>query len=558
MRSSRLLRSLGFVLLLGFGPPALADRLSELPVSWQPQLQALPETDTGGAEPAVKAALETTRSELNALLGEPGSSATELAAAFGQLGNLYQLYEIHTLADICYGNAGVLEPDNVRWPYYRAYLALVDGRIRQAIEGFERVQQLDPDYPVLPLRLGQAWYEANEMAKARPQLLEAAGVPGLRAAASYYLGQMALLERDYAAAQQYLQEVLVIDPLASRAHYPLARAWRGLGETDQARRHLALKGDREPQVEDPLLAELNALRRGARPAYIKAMKAVQQGGYDQAVGLFREGLNRDPGNLNARVSLARALYLSGRPDQARRELEGVIKAQPNHLLALFLMGVLVDLEDAASEAASYYERVLERDPRHAGAHFFLANQLLKQGQFRAAAKAYESAVLSGSENPFAGLYRLVALHHAGEPDGRILQLLKQELGRRPEFPMLEYARVRLLALSRDPVVSDPAAALSRARALAMSAPFPPYLEALALALAATGDWEQALGLLESAGAGAPGMGFGPMQPRASSILDAIREKRLPRDPWPPADPLLHPGPVDAMAVFREYPSAVPF
>jgi len=545
-------------MLSGMSVLTVADGVSELPASWQATLQMLPETDISGAEPAVRATLEDARNSLESLLADPRRDETAVAVAFGQLGNLYQLYDVHTLAAICYRNAQALDPGNIRWPYYAGYLALEDGRLQQAVKHLQQAQHLSPDYPALPLRLGQVRYELNEMEKARPLLSRAVAIPGLRDAARYYLGQMALLQRDYAAAKRYFQGVLASDPQATRAHYPLARAYRGLGEKEQAREHLALRGDRMPQVEDPLILELNALRRGARPSYVKAMQAVEQGAYEEAVGLFREGLNRDQGNRNARASLARALYLSGRPDQARSELEGVLKIQPDHLLALFLMAVLRDLEGAASEAAASYERVLERDPRHAGAYFFLANRLLKQGQFSAAATAYESAVRSGSENPFAGLYRLVALHHAGEPDERILQLLEQEQGRQPQFPMLEYARIRLLALSRDPAVSDPAEALSRARALAMSAPFPPYLEALALALAASGDWDQAQSLLESAGGGAPGPGFGPVPPRPSSTLEGIREKRLPRDPWPAADPLLHPGPVDVMAVFREYPAAVPF
>ncbi|HEB95957.1 MAG TPA: tetratricopeptide repeat protein [Sedimenticola thiotaurini] len=551
-----LVRLLGAVAWLVIAVPAVADLLSEPPPAWRDRLQAVPEADIAGAEPAVQGALREARSEVGRLLGAATAApAEELAAAYGHLGNLYQLYDVHTLADLCYRNARVLDPGDRRWPYYQGYLALQDGRLQQALDHFDGLARRQPDDPLLALRRGQAWYELNRLERARPLLEQAARVPGLEAAARYYLGQMALQARDYAGAKRQLQRVLALDPAADRVHYPLARAWRGLGETERARQHLARRGQRMPAVDDPLLQRLDALRRGARPLYGRALKAVEQGDYDAAVTLFREGLQRDPDNPDARVSLARALFLSGRPGRARQQLETVLQQHPEHPLARFLRGVLNDLDGAGEAAIDDYRRVIAGDSGHAGALFFLANRLLRAGRFRQAAEAYAGSLDGGMENPFAGLYRLVALHHAGEPDAALLPALRREIERQPGFPVLEYALVRLLALSRDPAVRDPAAALARARSSLAVTPFPPFLQAYALALAAAGEWQQAAELLspEQGQGGRPGAAA-----KDGPVAGLVRRRQLPTEFWPLDDPLLSPGPVDAMAVFREYPAAVPF
>jgi len=246
---------------------ASADPLSELPAQWQDRLQAVPGADISGAEPAVQRTLQAARLETGELLEGPTNDSTALALSFGNLGNLYQLYDVHTLAEQCYANARDLEPDNFRWAYYAAYLALSNGRIEQAIERLGDAGRLNPDYPPLLLRLGQANYELNRLDQAREQLQHAVEEPGLRAAALYYLGQIALLERDYPLAVERLEKALNIDPDASQLHYPLARAYRGIDKIEQARKQLARRGRQMPAIEDPLVLDLKALKKGG-PSFL--------------------------------------------------------------------------------------------------------------------------------------------------------------------------------------------------------------------------------------------------------------------------------------------------
>ncbi len=535
-----------------------ADNLDPLPVTWQDRLQPVPLVDISGAEAIGRTALQRTRENVATLLADPASDPRALAWAFGELGNLYQLFDVHTLAEQCYANARMLDPANFRWVYYAAWLALSDGRLEQALERLQQATRLNPDYPPIQLRLGQVWYDLNQLEKAKEVLQRAAQSPGLRAIALYYLGQIDLLEKRYPEAAERFQEALSLDSQASQLHYPLARAYRAMGDVESARKQLALRGRQMPAVDDPLVAELEALQKGARPLFARGMREVEQGEYELGVRSFQEGVGRDPGNLNARVSLSRALYLAGEPAAAKAELERVLSEDPEQVLGNFLLGVLQESEGADGLAAKRMEKVLQIDSGHAGAHFFLANLLMKEAHFRSAAEHYAAALKGVQDNPPARLMRLVALHRAGGPDAQVAAELQREMAQHPQQQMLQYAYTRMLALSREEQVQNPARALELARELTTSIAIPPHLEVLALAQAADGQYEQAVALQEQLLFGAAWMGPGTNLERLQRTLDLFREQRLPGEPWPEDDPMLMPPHTDARLVFREYPAAVPY
>ena len=67
--------------------------------------------------------------------------------------------------------------------------------------------------------------------------------------------------RDFAQAVTLLEEALTLAPDATVVHYPLALAYRGLGNPAKADEHLRLRGEVEPTPADPLLEALGGLHR---------------------------------------------------------------------------------------------------------------------------------------------------------------------------------------------------------------------------------------------------------------------------------------------------------
>jgi hypothetical protein len=137
------------------------------------------------------------------------------------------------------------------------------------------------------------------------------------------------------------------------------------------------------------------------------------------------------------------------------------------------------------------------------------------------------------------------------------QQLEAAVQQVPEQAVFTVMLIRLLDTSSDPDVRDPAEALRLAEGLAGEQAFPPYREMLALACAATGDFEQATEIQEALLA----MAVWTMPAEAVRLekgLAAYREEHMPEPEVLPVLPPVQVPVLDATAVFRDYPTARPY
>jgi tetratricopeptide (TPR) repeat protein len=542
----------------GGDPPSPPDPVASLPTPWAERLLPIPESDLSGAEPAIRQAITEARATIAGLLDTPDADPKRLAQAYGRLGALLVLREVEAPADAAFRNAQTLEPGAFRWPYYAGYLAMMTGNNDRALEQLEAARALDPDYPTLYLRIGKVHLDRSELAEAKANFERIREVPGLAPAANFYLGQIANLERRYPDAVTHLTKTLELDPGATEAHWPLAQAYRALGENDEARAHMARVEPRTPPAKDPLLEQLQGAAEQSVPAFERAIYAVDKRDYQTAANEFSAGLAVAPDNLAARVSYARVLYLAGQRSEAKSELDRVLAADPDQTLALFLKGVLLQQDGDGPGAADHYRRVLAIEPDHPGVLYYLANLDFASGRYAEAAVGYKRALRAEDAPPPARLLSLIAEHHAGRPESETAQTLADLIAARPDDPLLAYAQACLLAAARDPAVRDPAHASALATTLGFVMPGPPQMRALALSQAANGDFEGAMATLDqiitlSGGWLPPGL-----QGILEREIEAYRAGGLPDQPWPQGDPLLAPPPFDPIGPFRDYPAPVPY
>jgi tetratricopeptide (TPR) repeat protein len=528
------------------------------PAPWDQQLLPIPESDISGAEPAIRQAITEARASIASLLATPDADPKRLAQAYGRLGALLVLREVEAPADAAFRNARTLEPGAFRWPYYAGYLAMMTGNSDRALEQLEAARALDPDYPTLYLRIGKVRLDRSELAEAKANFERIREVPGLAPAANFYLGQIANLERRYPDAVTHLTKTLELDPGATEAHWPLAQAYRALGENDEARAHMARVEPRTPPAKDPLLDQLRGAAEQSVPAFERAIYAVDKRDYQTAADEFSAGLAVAPDNLAARVSYARVLYLAGDQDKAESELDRVLGTDPDQTLALFLKGVLLQQDGNGAGAADHYRRALAIEPDHPGVLYYLANLDFTSGRYAEAAAGYKRALQAEDAPPPARLLALIAEHHAGRPESETAQALADLIAARPDDPLLAYAQACLLAAARDPAVRDPARASDLATILGFLMPGPPQMRALALSHAANGDFERAMATLDQTITLSGGWLPAGLQGILEREIEAYRAGRLPDQPWPQGDPLLAPAPFDPIGPFRDYPAAVPY
>ncbi len=542
--------------LLTIGP-LYADPVSDLPQGWQGRLVAIPEADLSGAEPLMQQAVGSARDEIAGLLAADESDATALGAAYGRLGALLLLLEVEAPADASLRNAMALDPAQLRWPYYAGYLAMLAGNLDQAVDYLEQARAIDADYAPLYVRLGKVQFERSALAEARAAFEQVIGDDtGLAAAAHYYLGQIANLERRFDDAAAHLETALAINPEATEVHYPLAQAYRSLGRDDEAKQHLAQFKLRAPDVPDPLVAELESATKRSLPAFQRAIHAVRGGDYTEAVARFQAGLAVDPDNAAARVSYARALFLNGQRQQAGSELDRALALAPDLVLGHFLRATLLQATqpEAAAEA---YARALALEPDHAGALFYLAGLQFAAGDWDGAADGYRRALAAEPKLTPARVLGPVAALRAGAPEAEVLTRLTTLAEAHPNDSTLRYALARLLAAAADPALRDPEQAMTLAAELMIQAPMPPHERAVILARAARGDRAQAAAaqrrLIETIGWMAPPADLAAMQ----AELAAYEQAELP-PAWPEGDALLSPPPLRPDGPWRDYPAARPY
>ena len=113
--------------------------------------------------------------------------------------------------------------------------------------------------------------------------------------------------------------------------------------------------------ENPRITELRKKLEkdpGSRLFAQLAEELRKDGKHGEAVMVARRGLEKNPNYPSARLTLARALLDSGQPREARPELEQIVKAAPDNILAGRLLGEALEDLGEVSLAIQQFERTL--------------------------------------------------------------------------------------------------------------------------------------------------------------------------------------------------------
>lgn len=357
------------------GGPAVANRAplnpAELPPVSLPDLSRL----ATAAAAQVRTSYGTVQDAL-----ESGAPTGEVANAYGALGLILMAAEYFDLAAISYRHAEARAQGDPRWPYYLGHLYRMTEERGAAVAAFERVLALRAsDVPTL-VWLGRARLDEGRPELAERQFRQAAAFDPRSAAALAGAGRAALARGDFLGAAEFLEQALAAAPEASRLRYPLAMAYRALGELDLAEAHLARRGSVEPPLADPLMEELDALLPSAMKFEGRGIQALQSGRWAAAVDAFREGLELEPDNVSLRQRLATALAAGGDTRAAVTQLEEALRRDPDFARAHFSLGAILALQGRQTEAVERYETALRLQPGYVEARMGLAEALRGAGR----------------------------------------------------------------------------------------------------------------------------------------------------------------------------------
>ena len=315
-------------------------------------------------------------------------STVEIAAAYGALGLVLMAAEYFDAAALSYRHAEARSPRDRRWPYYLGHLHRMTEERGAAVAAFERALSLRPsDVPTL-VWLGRARLDEGRPELAERQFRQASAFDPRSAAALAGAGRAALARRDFLGAAAYLEQALAAAPQASRLHYPLAMAYRALGEIELAEAHLARRGDVEPPLPDPLMEELDALLPSAMKLEGRGIRALRSGMWSAAVDYFRQGLELEPDNASLRQRLATALAAGGDTRAAVEQLEETLRRTPDFPRAHFSLGAIRALQGRRQEAVEHYRTALRLQEGYVEARMGLAEALRGAGRLAEALPHY--------------------------------------------------------------------------------------------------------------------------------------------------------------------------
>jgi tetratricopeptide (TPR) repeat protein len=417
----------------------------------------------------------------------PGTDQKQAAIAFGRLA---LAFEQHGWAASALTWACPLPPEDHACWYLLAQAERAQTQFQPAMDALRKSLALQPDYLPTRLQLAETLLDQGASAAA----IEVLGPVGIDPGAAELglRGRIALAAGDHASAVEQLRQALRLDPQASRLRYPLGLALRALGREAEATSELARRGQRPARIEDPLLAEVRALAGGVDVQISRANDLAMAGEHAQAAALYAQVLQTEDDPLT-RVNLAIALARSGDSVAAEAEYRQALAADTEQVSGWFGLGSLLASLGRDDEAVTAYEEALALHPGELDARLNLANALYRLGRMSEAGEHYEALI---ERDPARADARL-ALARTRIAQGhwpQVLQVLRSALQTHPGDARIALELARLLASAPSAEVRDGAAALRLAQHLFQRESSLPHAEALAMALAESGRFEEAVNL----------------------------------------------------------------
>jgi tetratricopeptide (TPR) repeat protein len=507
----------------------------------RPALRPVSLPDMTGAAESVQLQLRDRYASLKLKIDSSGTSADDLADAYGEMGRLFVAAEYLDAAESCFANALALVPGDMRWPYYLGHVFRFRNEPAKAAAFFAQSLTLEPNHvPTL------VWLGEMSLAQNRPDAAERLFTRGLAiqsrsTVALYGLGRAALARQQYARAVTHLEAALALDPQASRIHYPLAMAYRGLGDRRNADAHLRQRGDVEVSSVDPLLQAVAGLLKNAAVYEVRGSEAMGQREWADAIRNLRIAIELAPQNPGTRLNLGTALYMTGDAGGALEQFETAVRLAPESPKAHYSIGVIKEAAGRDQEAIDRFSAALKYDPSYVEAQMQLADALRRNGRLDEALSHYAEVSRTSpaiSQARFGYAMALVRLRRY--QDAR--DSLEEGMKTYPDQPGFAHALARLLAAAPDDRVRDGRRARTLTEMLLRQQKTMALAETMAMTWAESGEYDRAVTWQREAMTAAERAGQANLvQPMVATLR--LYEARQPcRTPWRDDDPVFYPRP----------------
>lgn len=445
-----------------------------------------------------------------------------------------------------------IEPDLAAGWWGLGRVAALRGEHREAIRAFEKTLELEPEAGVVHYALAQSLRAVGDLEAARESLGrynrgkvrfpdplvdrigETSALSSLDLVRSLaarrdafpdlkFLSYTLAFLADMQGATDHLAKELATWPAErreadrlqrARLYYALGGLLVHQGEQAEAMQHFRTALELAPDLDDARIKLANGLAREGRfSEAVEALSAVLEREPNNTAALLKRaaswmGLERwgeaakdlrrlersDPSSHEVEYRLAVCLERLGRPEEAlpRYQAAGRLDPEPERAARARLQAAdLLLRRGSEGEAAEELDRALELVPGLLEARLTRAGLAIRAGDFDAALGHFDQALTFHPDSTPAHIGRATVLLLLGRYRAAA-EALQASLDVLPNDGALLLLTARVLAAAPDASVHDGARALELARRLEVAQPGPRSAEALALAEAESGRFDDAV------------------------------------------------------------------
>jgi tetratricopeptide (TPR) repeat protein len=339
---------------------------------------------------------------------------------------------------------------------------------------------------------------------------------------------------------KFLEDALIIDPDADSLHAPLAAAYRGLGQIDKAKPHIGQWRNRDLPVPDPRQQDIDLLLESGLSYELRGIRAFEIRDWKTAAEYFRRGLALTAANTPLRRSLQHklgtALYLTGDLAGAERQFRAVADAGPADGIdeatakAHYSLALLMASDGRADQVLPHFEAAVRYQPNYIEAHLAMADFLRRRHRPDAALVQYAATLAINPRHTVARLgYAMCLVDGKRYRESR--DWLEQAAQEFPDHSEYQLALARVLATSPDDHVRDAKRAIEITQQLYKGQRTTALGETIAMALAESGDYIQAVAIQRDVMAAAQRASLTAQMPRMQQNLALYEHHQPCRTPW---------------------------
>ena len=483
----------------------------------------IPQAELSAMEPQVA---ERIRTRAASVRSEPDS-----AQAWARLAQAFQAHDLFAQAIESYARAMAMEPGDWRWPYLAA-LAQAKTDPQASLPLFEKARELQPAGAAIHINYGDTLMRLGDTDTAEQAYSEALRVEPESSHALYGLAQIALGANDPQAAVDLLEQAKVASPRHGEIYSLLAQAHGRLGDADAAERDsmLAKAWPSATRAPDPVVQAMEAeavsaqsitragVQLAQREQYVEAEAKFRevlttreggasdysnlggalagQGRFEEAVSAYKMALEIDPDNVDALNNLGFTLLQLGRLDEAEGQLDKALEIDATFAPALGNIGLLQQRRQAQSAAIDYFRKAVDANPGLVFARTSLAVQLAIAGDSEGAIEEWQT-VLEINPQELAALYNLAIVESARGENAAAIGYLRRGLAIAPNSSRLVAALAWELATAPQDELRNGTEAMQLSLRVYRAYPSQPRIaDVMAAALAETGDFDNAVKLME--------------------------------------------------------------